>query len=409
VRPAFEIADAVRRWGDALLTERGDRVTTQQRRVLRAIVRCRTAELGGHVERCDRCTHQRIAYNSCRNRHCPKCQAAARAEWTERREAELLSVPYFHVVFTLPHQLNRLALANQRVVYGLLFRAAWATLREIATDPKHLGANIGALMVLHTWGQNLSLHPHVHCVVPGGGLSADGERWVACRRSKRGKRFFLPVRVLSRVFRGKFLAMLRRAYDRGELQLGGALASLEDADAFDRLVGGTASRDWVVYAKRPFGGPRQVLRYLARYTHRVAISNHRLQRIDEAGVTFGYRDYADSCTRKQMTLGGVEFLRRFLMHTLPKGFTRIRHFGLLAPRNKAASLRRCRELLGGPEPSESTTGEAASSGPIDVNDDPACPQCAEGRLLRFDLPSPQRVRAPRGQARRAKPTPIDSS
>jgi hypothetical protein len=287
-RPRLEVADVVREHGDAFLDRYGNVLLPQQRRVLSDIAACRTATLGGHVEACDRCGHQRIAYNSCRNRHCPKCQAGAAAEWTEDRRAELLPVAYFHVVFTLPAVLGPIALQNPRVVYGLLFQAAAETLQQIAADPKHLGAEIGFLSVLHTWGQNLQHHPHVHCVVPGGGLALDGSRWIACR-----PRFFLPVRVLSRVFRGKFLARLRAAFEQGKLSFHGRLAALADPVEFRRRLAASARTEWVVYAKPPFGGPEQVLKYLARYTHRVAISNHRLLAQEGGKVTFRWKDYVN--------------------------------------------------------------------------------------------------------------------
>jgi hypothetical protein len=263
--PRLEVADIVRRHGDAFLDRYGDGLSHEQRRVLRDVTACRTAALGGHVEECDRCGHRQVAYNSCRNRHCPKCQATAAAGWMEAREAEVLPVEYFHTVFTLPAALNPIALQNPRVVYGLLFRAAAETLRLVAADPKHLGAEIGFLAVLHTWGQNLQHHPHVHCVVPGGGIAPDAARWVACRPG-----FFLPVRVLSRVFRGKFLSSLRAAFDRGRLAFHGMLSPLAEPREFQRRLADSARAEWVVYAKPPFGGPRQVLKYLARYTHRVA-------------------------------------------------------------------------------------------------------------------------------------------
>jgi hypothetical protein len=293
-RPALEVADVIRQCGSAFEDAFGPSLSLDQRRVLREIAACRTAALGGHVQECDGCGHRQIAYNSCRNRHCPKCQAAARGEWLEAREQELLPVPYFHVVFTLPHELGQLAWQNKKVVYGLLFRAAAATLLTVAADPQHLGAKIGFLSVLHTWGQNLMHHPHLHVVVPGGGLSSDGSRWIACKQSRRKKEFFLPVRILSRVFRGKFLAGLKQAHADGKLEFHGRLQPLAEPGRFNHLLNQSARRDWIVYAKRPFGGPRQVLKYLARYTHRVAISNRRLIRLENGRVTFRYKDYADA-------------------------------------------------------------------------------------------------------------------
>ena len=286
-----------------------------------AIERCRTAALGGHVEQCDACGHQRIAFNSCRDRHCPKCQSLTRAQWLEDRRAELLPVEYFHVVFTLPQEIAAIAYQNKAMVYDLLFRATAETLRAIAADPKHLGAEIGFIAILHTWGQNLLHHPHLHCVVPGGGLSPDGQHWIACRPG-----FFLPVRVLSRLFRRRFLTMLQQAFAAGSLTFHNALAKLTDPRAFARYLAPTARAEWVVYAKPPFGGPQRVLEYLGRYTHRVAIANSRLLAMDERSVTFRWKDYrAKGKTRhKAMTLSPQEFMRRFLLHVLPGGFHRIR-------------------------------------------------------------------------------------
>ena len=345
----LEVAEVFRRYEADFTDKYGALLSVAQRRAMQAIMRCRTRELGGHRWRCDDCGHERIAYNSCRNRHCPKCQAQARAQWLAARAADLLPVPYFHVVFTLPEQLGPLALQNPRVAYGLLFRAAWDTLRDVAANPKHLGAKIGALVVLHTWGQNLMHHPHVHCVVPGGGLSTDGSRWIACRgarRDSRQKEFFLPVRVLSRVFRGKFVALLKRAHGQGQLAFHGRLAPLVDPAVFERLLDTAVAREWIVYCKPPFGGPGQVLKYLARYTHRVAIANSRLVGIDDGQVRFRWKNYARGNQWSTMCLPADEFMRRFLMHVLPAGFVRIRHFGLLCNRRRAGDLERCRQLLG---------------------------------------------------------------
>jgi hypothetical protein len=375
----FEVAEVFRNHGDAFLDRYGDTLRPEQRRALSDITACRTAALGGHVEECDRCGHQRIAYNSCRNRHCPKCQATAAAQWVEAREVELLPVEYFHVVFTLPALLGPIALQNPREVYNILFRATAETLRQIAADPKHLGAEIGFLAVLHTWGQNLQHHPHVHCVVPGGGLSPDGSRWVACEPG-----FFLPVRVLSRVFRGKFLALLGNAFDRGKLSFHGKLRALADAGEFRRRLTATAQTEWVVYAKPPFGGPEQVLKYLARYTHRVAISNRRLIALGDGEVSFHWKDYAHKGKQKTMTLTAIEFIRRFLLHVLPTGFVRIRHYGFLANRVCREKLALCRALLG-----DETTPEPAASGPPfesteaieEVPATNACPSCGVGRMV----------------------------
>ncbi len=382
-RPRLEVAEVVCAYGDAFLDRYGDVLSPEQRRALRDIAACRTAALGGHVERCDHCDHQQVAYNSCRNRHCPKCQAAAAAEWMEARQAELLPVEYQHVVFTLPAALGPIALQNQREVYGLLFRAAAETLQQIAADPKHLGAEIGFLAVLHTWGQNLQHHPHVHCVVPGGGLSPDGSHWVPCRPG-----FFLPVRVLSRVFRGKLLALIRAAFDQGKLSFHGKLATLADPVEFQRRLAASAQTEWVVYSKPPFGGPEQVLKYLARYTHRVAISNHRLIALENGEVTFQWKDYASDGKQKTMTLKAIEFLRRFLLHVLPAGFVRIRHFGFLANRVCQENLELCRALLDAATPSGSAAAEPASDPDGAVEGEPAvrpCPACGNGRMIVIEI------------------------
>jgi len=362
-RPALELADVIRLHGESLPD-----VTSEQRKVLNALSACRTAALGGHVERCDHCGHQRVAYNSCRNRHCPKCQGSACARWMDARAEELLPVEYFHVVFTLPDVFNGLALANKRAVYGVLFDAVSQTLMEVAADPKHLGAKIGFMGILHTWGQNLGLHPHVHCVVPGGGFSPDGSRWVPCKPG-----FFLPVRVLSKVFRGKFIDLLKQAYATTPFH--GITTDTE----LERLIDASVRTDWVVYAKPPFGGPEQVLKYLSRYTHRIAISNARLVAMDDHDVTFRWKDYAHENRGRVMTLAGAEFLRRFLMHVVPTGFVRIRHFGLLANRFRTGNLSRCRELLAAivawfeadAHPCEATTGSHDR-----------CPNCGKGGMTR---------------------------
>ncbi len=338
MRPPLEVADIFRQHGyEFRLTHS---LSPEQRRVMRTIERCRTASLGGHVEQCDACGHQRIAYNSCRNRHCPKCQSLAKARWLQARLADLLPVEYFHVVFTLPEQLAAVALQNKRVVYNLLFSAASETLRTIAADPRHLGAEIGFLTVLHTWDQTLRHHPHLHCVVPGGGLSVEGAGWRSCRRG-----FFLPVNVLARLFRRLFLQGLERAFEKGKLSFHGSCAFLAKPTAFKRLVKSVRAREWWVYAKPPFGGPAQVLAYLGRYTHRVAISNQRLLSLQDGRVTFSWRDNRHGQLRSTMTLSADEFMRRFLLHVLPRGFQRIRQFGLLANRRRE-KLARCRQLLG---------------------------------------------------------------
>jgi hypothetical protein len=334
------VADILRAHGDHFLDRYRSSFDFQQLKAFRAIQRCRTAALGGHRDACLRCGYQAISYNSCRNRHCPKCQAQARERWLAARERELLAISYFHVVFTVPHELNVLALENPRLFYDLLFTASAQTLLEIACDPKHLGAEIGVIGILHTWGQNLLLHPHIHCVVPAGGLSPDHHQWVRPRYP-----FFLPVRVLSRVFRGKFLAGLKRLHHRKKLQCAGPAAALAERQQFAKLLRRLHRHDWVVYAKPAFGGPMQVLRYLGRYTHRVAISNHRLLMFKQEHVTFRWKDYARGGKQGEMTLSATEFLRRFFLHVLPKGFVRIRHFGFLANRFRASRLAFARQLL----------------------------------------------------------------
>jgi hypothetical protein len=332
-RPALEVADVFRRYGEAYRQEHAGSLSRDQLRVMTAIERCRTATLGGHVEQCDQCQHQRIAYNSCRNRHCTKCQSLARAEWIEDRQAELLNTQYFHVVFTVPEEIAAIGYQNKEVVYDILFRATSETLRTIAADPKHLGAEIGFFAVLHTWGQNLMFHPHLHCVVPGGGLSPDGTRWISCRQG-----FFLSVRVLSRLFRHLFLEYLEKAFDAGQLQFFSALKELQERSAFLGYLNRTRTREWVVYAKKPFAGPQQVLDYVGRYTHRVAISNNRLLNIDEGEVQFRYKDYRDGGQQKTMTLSADEFIRRFLLHVLTEGFHRIRYYGFLGNRYRKEKL-----------------------------------------------------------------------
>ena len=384
-RPAFELADIFRQHGESY--RNAHPLPLQQLRVMRAIEVCRTAVLGAHVEKCDQCDYTRISYNSCRNRHCSKCQNAERAKWVESRKAELLPVEYFHVVFTLPEQLAQIAFFNQAAVYGILFRAASETLLSIARDPKHLGAEIGFFAILHTWGQNLLHHPHIHCVVPGGGLSPDQQRWVSCRPG-----FFLPVRVLSRLFRRLFLDELEKAYQKKKLQFFGELEPLKDSCAFAQYLAPWREREWVVYAKPPFGGPQQVLEYLGRYTHKVAISNHRLLRINNGEVTFQWKDYRhqDKQKSRQMTLVSDEFIRRFLIHTLPPGFQRIRHFGLLSNRHRQSKLALCRKLLA--HPITELLPDAAQClvllQALEIQPPARCPQCKTGVLIRLGFIPP---------------------
>jgi len=367
-RPPWEVADVISKAGTRFIERYQASLTWAQVKVLNAITRCRTAALGGHRDQCARCGYQAISYNSCRNRHCPKCQTNAREKWLRAREQELLPVSYFHLVFSVPHVLVPLMWQNKKVLFTLLFDASAATLLEIAADPKHLGGETGCLSILHTWGQTLQAHPHIHCVVPGGGLSPDHTRWVSSR-----PHFFLPVKVLSRVFRGKFVAGLKRAFRRKMLTFHGACLPLSKEKAFADFLRTLFRQDWVVYSKPPFGGPEHVLQYLARYTHRVAISNHRIVDVSDTHVAFRWKDYAHHNKRRTMSLTHEEFLRRFLLHVLPKGFPRIRYFGVLANRRRGGFLPLCRTLLcrSAPNP-EAVTANVASSGEHPVW---RCPRC----------------------------------
>ena len=381
-RPKLEVADIFRRHGAAWRAANKAHLSLGQRRVMTAIEACRTAALGGHVVRCEDCAYTTIAYNSCRNRHCPKCQWQAAAAWLAAREAELLPVPYFHVVFTLPATIGAIAYQNKAKLYGLLVTAAAETLTTIAADPKHLGANIGITAVLHTWGQNLQHPPHVHCIVPGGGLSPDGRRWIGCKPG-----FFLPVRVLSRLFRRLFLQSLQAMHATGQLQFFSDLAPLKGADEFKAYLAPLHKAEWVVYTKKPFAGPKQVLAYLARYTHRIAIANSRLLDLDGTHVRFRWRDYRESGRHKSkvMRLDVGEFMRRFLLHVLPSGFHRIRHYGLFANGHRTDKLALCRNLL-----------DALSAAPTKRDDDddnsrnapshepPRCP-CCGGRMIIIEI------------------------
>ena len=390
MRPALEVADIFRRHGEAFRRSHDGHLGRIERRIMAAIEVCRTPALGGHVEQCGDCGLVRCAYNSCRNRHCPKCQGLARAEWLEARQAELLPVPYCHVVFTLPPLAAEIAFQNKRAVYAILFRAAAEAMHDIAADPKHLGAEIGAVALLHTWGQTLQHHPHLHCIVPGGGLSPDQTRWVACRPG-----FFLPVRVLSRRFRTLFLAQLQAAFVAGELHFSGTLATLAEPTAFAVRLDALRAVEWVVYAKRPFAGPEQVLAYLGRYTHRVALANSRLTRLADGQVDFTWKDYRQHGKTKVMTLAADEFIRRFLRHAVPDGFHRIRHIGFLANGHRTAKLALCRALLAAPTPdppppenyrerTRRLTGQA-----LDV-----CPHCGGAMLERGPLPRRRQPQPP---------------
>lgn len=378
-----EVADVLKRYGSDFLNLHGDSASAEQKRVIRDVSRCRTAALGGHKRKCDHCGHEEISYNSCRNRHCPKCQGTATATWLEKETAHLLDTEYFHLVFTLPHKLAPIALQNKRAIYGILFEAVAETLSTIAKDPKHLGANIGFLAVLHTWGQNLFHHPHVHCVVPGGGISPDSSRWIACRKG-----FFLSVRVLSRLFRGKFLERLVLAYTKGKLHFSGDLLRLQNLATWKKFVSSLRRTDWVVYAKPPFGGPKQVLKYLARYTHRVAISNRRILDVTDGKVTFSWKDYSKGRKRSVMTLDALEFIRRFLLHVLPKGFVRIRHYGFLSNRVRAEKVELARKLIAKHSSYAQEEISLDVVGDVDLSEKTeaiVCPQCKEGRLILIEV------------------------
>jgi hypothetical protein len=383
-RPPLEVADIVRQAGKDFIEKSRHWLTWQHVRVLRAIQNCRTAALGGHKDRCAQCGHHAISFNSCRNRHCPKCQTNARDQWLAARASEVLPVPYFHVVFTVPQELAAIGLQNKSVFYELLLRISAETMLEVAANPDHLGAQIGFLSVLHTWGQNLLHHPHVHCVVPAGGLSEDHSQW----KRTSSPRFLLNVEVLSRVFRGKFKDAIKRAFRQQQLSFYGQLSHLADPKHFARLIQSLYRKKWVVYAKPPFGGPEHVLHYLARYTHRIAISNHRLLSFDGQNVTFRWRDYAHHNKKRKMTVTADEFLRRFLLHVLPPGFVRIRHYGFLANRRRTNALALCRKLI----------GEAASAIDESVKvsgsqSQWSCPKCSGPMLVIERLTAPQILRA----------------
>jgi Putative transposase/Transposase zinc-binding domain len=380
-RPACEIADIFRRYGEAFQAQYGQLLGPLHLLVLKALSVCRTAQLGGHVLECDACGHQKQAYNSCHNRHCPKCQSSLRAQWFEDRQRDLLPVEYFHVVFTLSDELGPLALQNKVVIYNLLFRAASKTLLDAAAGWKDLKAQIGFFAILHTWGQKLDLHPHLHCVVPGGGISLDGTRWVSCPRG-----FFMPVKLLSRKFRGTFLAFLKEAHRRGELTLAGRLQSLQSDRAFRSWLGPLYDKEWVVYAKPPWKSPEHVLKYLARYTHRVAIGNSRLQSIDDGQVTFTYKDYRHQSRQRTLTLAATEFIRRFMMHVLPSGFVRIRYYGFLANARRKDQLHKIRSLLGAPQstiPAEES--DAPPQDGVEPLPDQRCPHCQQGLMRTVEI------------------------
>jgi hypothetical protein len=391
-RPTIELADILRRHGEAYLRDHAGHVGRSERRVMSAITACRTAALGGHVEACDDCGATRVAYNSCRDRHCPKCQGAARAQWLADRQAELLKVPYFHVVFTLPPPIAAIAFQNKAVVYAILFKSAVEAMTTLAANPRRLGAKIGGLAILHTWGQALIHHPHVHCVVPGGGLSLDGARWIEGREN-----FFLAVKPLSRLFRRLFLERLRATFDGHKLGFFGDLAHLADPKAFATHLAATRRVDWIVYCKKPFGGPAQVLAYLGRYIHRVAIANNRIQACDDEHVAFAWKDYRDRGSVKTMRLTPGEFIRRFLLHVLPDGFHRIRHFGFLANGHRTEKLALSRALLNNRgEPPTQAREEPSGTHPDEGARDhrQPCPECGGSVRIVADLPrASQRPRA----------------
>jgi predicted Zn-ribbon and HTH transcriptional regulator len=402
--PGYEVADIFRIHGPSYRQTHS--LPLSHLKVMRAIETCRTAELGGHLERCDRCGYERNAYNSCRNRHCPKCQALAKAEWLEKRRAELLPVEYFHNVFTIPHELNPVTLCNKTVVYDLLFKSVAYTLQQFAADPRHgLGGRIGFTAILHTWDQKLLSHVHLHCVIPAGVLSDDGEGWIPARKT-----FLFPIKALSKVFRGKFISSLRKAFTKGELVFPPSIAELAVEERFSQLIHRLWDKDWVVYSKAPFNGPEKVLDYLGRYTHRVAIANHRIVHVEDDSVTFGYRDRRDGNKYKQMTIGAGEFIRRFILHVLPDAFMRIRHYGFLANRCKKQQLRKCRKLLGlSPEPpqshEETLPEKMLRLTGIDIIQ---CPCCKQGRMKRvLELPPPHPIRASRELPKKA--TAFDTS
>jgi hypothetical protein len=386
-----EVADIFRQYGPAY--RESHRLSRDHLRVMRAIEICRTSALGGHVDMCDSCSHMEISYNSCRNRHCPKCQTLKKEKWIEARSENLLPVPYFHVVFTIPSSLNPLVSMNKKVMYDLLFRAASETLMELANDPGHLGARTGIICILHTWGQNLMDHPHIHCIVTGGGLSPDGDRWVPCRKG-----FFIPVRVMSELFRGKFLHLLKNSFTAGDLVFSGSIRHLRQPGNFESFRRHLYDKKWVVYCKPPFDGVGGVLQYLGRYTHRIAISNNRILDIRDGIVSFLWRDYADGNRQKTMKLKADEFIRRFLLHVLPPGYVRIRHYGLLANRNCKGAITACREILGSKEtPTKKTDRRETWQEQllricgIDVT---ACPVCQKGRMFKMELLIPFRCNGP---------------
>lgn len=377
----IEVADIFREFSSDY--KKLNKLPKRMHKAMNAIERCRTSQLGGHIEECDSCGHIRIAYNSCRNRHCPKCQGAAKEKWLVARKKDLLPVGYFHIVFTIPADLNSLALRNQREIYNIIFKAASETLLELGKDSKYLGGEIGLIAILHTWGQNLMDHPHLHCIVPAGGLSMDKQRWIPSR-----KRFFIPVKVISRLYRGKFLAYLKKAYNDNKLEFEGQICNLGKRQEFQSLIDKQYQKEWVVYCKPPFQSPEHILEYLGRYTHRVAITNQRIVEIKNRKVSFRWKDYADNNQHKVMTIDGLEFIRRFLLHILPDKFVKLRHYGLLSNRNHRTKLTQCKKILGVWEEQEAVNSVEKDL-PYTKIDIRECPCCKNGRMIKKEILTPQ--------------------
>ena len=392
----YEVAGIFRRYGKQYIEKH--KQPAYILKTIGAVEKCRTSSLGGHVEKCDSCGHKRISYNSCRNRHCPKCQSLAREKWITERKKELLPVKYFHVVLTIPEELNRIALQNKKMIYDILFKAGSETLITLGKDTRHLGGEIGIIAVLHTWGQNLMEHPHLHCIVPGGVLTEDGKRWLRAKKSKKRKgNFFIPVNVISDLFKKKFLSYLKKSYDRGELRFEGEIKAIKDITVFKELMNKLYLKKWITYCKQPFGGAEQVINYLGRYTHRVAISNQRIKSIEKGEVKFSYKDYRDCNKAKEMTLEAGEFIRRFLLHVLPNNFYKVRYYGMLSSRNKKTKLAQCRRVLGVQEKIEPESVRIKSwketlyelTG-VDLNQ---CPKCKKGRMMLVERIMPEKGNA----------------
>lgn len=394
-RSGCEVAGIFRRYGKEYLEKH--KQPAYVLKAIGAIEKCRTASLGGHTDKCDRCGHTRISYNSCRNRHCPKCQSLAREKWIMERKKELLPVKYFHIVLTVPEELNRIALQNKKIVYDILFKAGSETLIKLGRDEKHLGGEIGIVAVLHTWGQNLIEHPHLHCIVPGGGLSERKNKWEKPKKTKK-KNFFIHVNVISDLFKKKFLYYLKKSYDRSQLRFEGKIESINDVTEFKKLMNALYSKKWITYCKQPFDGPEEVINYLGRYTHRVAISNHRIKSTEGGEVTFSYKDYRDGSKTKEMTLEAGEFIRRFLLHVLPDNFYKIRYYGILSSRNKKTKLTQCRQILGVKESNVEETGASKNWKEILYEltgvDVTQCPECKKGKMILVETMMARSSRSP---------------